>query len=303
LMVAVVGLGGVLSLWRLEQLASRYFPSGSQLNETSVEVNVARQKPALLPLLLALPVAWAWGWLCFSVANYGTVIAQNQFSEGIAWTLTFLSFAVLMAATSRNATGLTLLSGLFLALAVLMRTTVLPLAALGLALIWTCSRAQRTMRILPLARYLAPMLLALMAVWAHAGFPLSPPAGVLTYWQDNTGLGKSLVPGFAEALILTLVAFATLAALVSAPPGVRRRSIVLPLVVLGEFLPELPQLAAPYYPRQLMMFYYVLAIIPIFLMVSDGYNSGGKTAGSQGRDCYARRQSDLLRPPDDADVG
>ena len=226
--------------------------------------------------LLMLVATWTWGWLCYSVARDGVSLATGQFSEGITWTLTLMSFGLLVAAVSAGSSGLSLASGTVFAIGVTMRTTVSPLILLGLGVLYLASAARWRAFWRPAVAYVSPLVAAAALIWLHAGAPLAISPGVAAYWKANTGLAHSLIPAAEEELLLALAVVAVVVAAIGAGSNRQRMGvgIVALAVVVGVFIPVLPQLAAPYYPRQLMLQYYVLATVPALLLVGLRHEGG-----------------------------
>ncbi len=210
-------------------------------------------------------------WLVDSVVDYAVPWVGGQFSEGPAWAASLLSFALLLVWLASPQTRLACLAGSCLALGGLMRTTVLPLAGIGLGLIlWGGHNSHRN-HLRTAGAYLLPLLIGLAAIYLHAGGPFGLPAGVREYVAFNTGVTdlQALVPTRRALFMLLATALALAVAWGTTPHAAGRRALagLVLAVALAGFAPLVPQLAAPYYPRALMPTYYVTALLPACLLV------------------------------------
>ena len=227
--------------------------------------------------LLALLSTATWIWLSFSLVTYASGAFSSWFSEGPAATATLLSFGLLIGAVAEKDLSLSLAAGATFGLGVLCRTSNLPLALVGLVLV--CFGATDIRRwIRASVAYGGPIAIALLAIWLHAGAPFGLPVGVREYVAANTGVPHNppglsyfhgLVPGRRELGIILAVFCALATALaIRCTFACKLRLIGLgAAVVLGAFIPLIPQLAAPYWPRALMTSYYVMSLMPTMVLI------------------------------------
>ncbi len=212
-------------------------------------------------------------WLGHSIVTYAIPTTAWQFSEGPAWQLLFFSMALLLGTLATSDLLLCLMAGVAFAVGVLMRTTNLPLMGMELVVIWMgFSPRGRLMR--AAMAFAAPTIVAMLAIWLQAGAPLEVPREVAKYYASNTGIPSDrglagLVPDLA-ALGVAEAALVAAAVSVMITCGRLARTQVIGVVIAllaGGFLPAIPQLAAPYYPRSVISIYYVLSVIPAMLLI------------------------------------
>jgi hypothetical protein len=169
-------------------------------------------------------------------------------------------------------------AGAMFGLSLLYRTSNLPLALLGLAIVSLAPTPSVSSWLRNSAAYLAPIAVALLTIWLHAGAPLNVPPEVAAYAAQNTGTpqappGSHLYGLVPNALTLQIVCSALIAVVVAlimpAAASARVRAGALGLaVIFGALLPLMPQRGAPYYPRNLITVYYAIAFVPLALMIS-----------------------------------
>jgi len=224
-------------------------------------------------ILLALLGFGSAVWLAHSMVTYAAPTAAWQFSEGPAWQLLLLSMAFLLGAMAASDPRLCLAAGIAFAVGVMMRTTNLPLAAVGLVMIWMAfpwgSRLVRAG-----VAFTAPILAALLAVWLQAGAPLSMPKEVAEYYAANTGIPRDrglagLVPDAATLAVAAAALISVMVAIYLVKGALGRAKIVglTTAILAGGYLPVISQLAAPYYPRSVIPVYYVLSLAPAILLL------------------------------------
>jgi hypothetical protein len=199
-------------------------------------------------------------------------------SQGVALSPALLSFGVLVAARGRNLL-LCLVAGTIFAVSVLCRTTNLPLALLGLAIVSVGSGSSVSRWLRASAAYVLPIAAVGIVIWLHAGAPLGMPPEMGPYAAANLGapyapLGSyfgGLVPN-TLALQITGSALVAIVVALRIPNTISTRVRVGALalaVVFGALLPLFPQRGAPYYPRSLLTAYFAIAFVPLALLVNS----------------------------------
>jgi hypothetical protein len=236
--------------------------------------------------LLAGSAALTWVWLAYAMATPSDFFLL--LSEGGALASVLLSFGVLVVASGRSLL-LCGVAGAIFAISVLYRSTHLPLAFLGLAIVGLGFGGSASRWVRASIAYIAPIATAVLVIWLHAGAPISMPRSMGSYTAYNLGPPQAppgsfiqgLVPNVLTLQITCAVLLAIVIALVmGATTSMRVRVACLGLaVIIGALLPLLPQRGAPYYPRSLVTAYYALAFLPAALLIdrwqrppSDGGN-------------------------------